>query len=161
MKPHHEAENYFLDFILKVHKVTKLEQVLGFLTIFCSYKFQNLHHWIFKPETKYKNHFFFETDTINSLLAYVKCQNIFFSVVQVHLLQKFTVRDENKWTVVFLTLVSLNKLAENTKFFLDWNFWCPGPKPNPTDITTLLYYQIGYFVKLGFNGKKPDAANLC
>lgn len=96
MKPHHEAENYFLDFILKVHKVTKLEQVLGFLAIFCSYKFQNLHHWIFKPETKYKNHFFFETDTINSLLAYVKCQNIFFSVVQVHLLQKFTVRDENK-----------------------------------------------------------------
>lgn len=58
MKPHHEAENYFLDFILKVHKVTKLEQVLGFLAIFCSYKFQNLHHWIFKPETKYKNHFF-------------------------------------------------------------------------------------------------------
>lgn len=30
MKPHHEAENCFLDFISKVHKVTKLEQVFGF-----------------------------------------------------------------------------------------------------------------------------------
>lgn len=83
MKPHHEAENYFLDFILKVHKVTKLEQVLAFLTKFCSYKFQNLlHHWIFKPETlNTKN--IFDTDTINSLLAYMKCQNIFLSSTSV------------------------------------------------------------------------------
>ena len=41
-----------LDYILKVHKVTKLEQVFGFFeTKLCSYKFQDLHHWIFKPET--------------------------------------------------------------------------------------------------------------
>ena len=52
MKPHHETKNCFLDFIFKVHKVTKLEQVFGFFeTKLCSYKFQNLHHWIFKPET--------------------------------------------------------------------------------------------------------------
>lgn len=35
MKPHYESENYFLDFILKVHNITKLEQVRGFLTKFC------------------------------------------------------------------------------------------------------------------------------
>lgn len=29
MMPHREAENCFLDFILKVHKVTKPEQVFG------------------------------------------------------------------------------------------------------------------------------------
>ena len=52
MKPHREAKNCFLDFIFKVHKVTKLEQVFGFFeTKLCSYKFQDLHHWIFKPET--------------------------------------------------------------------------------------------------------------
>lgn len=65
IKPHHEAENCFQDFISKVHKVTKLEQVV-FLNKFCSYKFQKLHHWICKPEilnTKSK------TDTIHSLLC--------------------------------------------------------------------------------------------
>ena len=42
-----------LDYILKVHKVTKLEQGFGFLNFFNLILFlhQNLHHWICKPET--------------------------------------------------------------------------------------------------------------
>ena len=42
-----------LDYILKVYKVTKLEQAFGFLNFFKLILFlhQNMHHWICKPET--------------------------------------------------------------------------------------------------------------
>lgn len=58
----------------------------------CSYKFQNLHHWICKPEILNTKS---ETDTTNALFC--KCEvSKQFSVVQVYLPLKFTVRDENQ-----------------------------------------------------------------
>lgn len=78
MKPHHEAENYFLDFIFfkgtQGHK-TRASFWLFFKPNFVltNVKICTIGYLSQKLEIQ---KIIFETDTINSLLAYMKCQNI-------------------------------------------------------------------------------------